>query len=81
MDEDLDELILLLLRTSGMRDAVLVYEEETLVCRAEATRVVRNLARRSGLKNGAWTVGKSAAAIVTALTLGVAGFLAMFHFG
>jgi len=29
MVDDLDELVLLLLRTSGMGDAVLTYEEET----------------------------------------------------
>ena len=81
MDDDLDELILLLLRTSGMRNAVLAYEEETCASHAEATTAVRNLARHSGLENGAWAVGRSAAAIVTALTLGAVNFLVMFHFG
>jgi hypothetical protein len=81
MGDDLDELILLLLRTSGMRDAVLAYEEETCASHAEAITTVRNLARHSGLENGAWEVGKSAVVILTALTLGAVSFLVMFHFG
>ena len=46
MIDNLDELVLLLLRTSGMHDAALTYEEEAGVSHAEATTVVGELARR-----------------------------------
>lgn len=46
MIANLDGLILLLLRTSGMHDAVLAYEEETGVSHTEATTAVRELARQ-----------------------------------
>jgi hypothetical protein len=47
MNEELDDLILLLFRTSGMRDAVLTFEEETGVHHAEAATAVRELVRRN----------------------------------
>ena len=46
MIDNLDELVLLLLRTSGMQDAVLTYEEETGLNHTEATTAVRELARK-----------------------------------
>ena len=46
MVDNLDELVLLLLRTTGTRDAVLTYEEETGVSHAEATTAVSELARK-----------------------------------
>jgi hypothetical protein len=46
MNEDLDDLILLLVRTSGMRDAVLTLKEETGLQHTEAATAVRELVRR-----------------------------------
>jgi hypothetical protein len=68
MVDNLDELVLLLLRTAGTGDAVLTYEEETGASHAEATTAVKNLSRRRGPDNKARPIGKLAAAIVTALT-------------
>jgi hypothetical protein len=51
MNEDLDDLILLMLRTSGMRDAVLTLEEETGVPHTEAENAVRELMQRYRLQD------------------------------
>ena len=77
MANDFDEFILLLLRTSGMRDAVLAYEEETLASHAEATTAVKNLARQSGLDRRTFAIGKLGAAIVVGLTLGALSCVVM----
>jgi hypothetical protein len=45
MNDDLDEFILLLLRTSGRGDAVATYQEETGVNREEAIIAVNELQR------------------------------------
>ena len=72
MVDNFDELILLLLRTDGMKDAVLTYEEETGVSRSEATTAVRRLLRQNGPDHGVRAVGQLAAAIVTTVTPGAA---------
>ena len=77
MVDDLDELVLLLLRTSGMVDAVLTYEEETGASHAEAITAVRKLAQQNGLDHRARATRKIGAALATAVTIGVVGFLAM----
>ena len=77
MIDDLDELVLLLLRTSGMDDAVLTYEEETGASRAKATTAVMKLARQNGLDHGAPATRKLGVALATAVTVGVAGLLVM----
>jgi hypothetical protein len=79
MDDDRDEFVLLLLRTSGMGDAVLTYEEETGASHAEATTAVQSLARQRGLDKKIWPVGKLAATIVTALTAGAVSVLVIIH--
>jgi hypothetical protein len=79
MVEDLDELILLLLRTDGMRDAVLTYEEETGASRSEATTAVRKLSRQNGLDHGARAVGQLAAGIATAVTLGAVSLFVLIR--
>jgi hypothetical protein len=60
MIDDLDELVLLLLRTSGLQDAVLVYEEETGAGHAKATTAVRKLARQNGLDHRDRAIRKAA---------------------
>jgi hypothetical protein len=77
--EDLDELILLLLRTNGMRDAVLTYEEETGASRSEAKTAVRRLARQDCPDHGARADGQLAAAIVTTITVGAVILLVMIR--
>lgn len=44
--DNLEELVLLMLRTSGMRDAVLTYKEEAAVSHAVATTAVKELVRQ-----------------------------------
>jgi hypothetical protein len=58
MVDNFDELVLLLLRTSGMGDAVLTYEEETGARHAEATTAVRKLAQQHGLDHRAGATRK-----------------------
>ena len=77
MIDDLDELVLLLLRTSGTEDAVLTYEEETGTSHAEATAAVSKLARQHGLDHSARATCKVGVALATAVTVGVAGLLVM----
>ena len=79
MVEDIDELILLLLRTNGMKDAVLTYEEETGVSHSEATTAVRRLSRQNGPSHGARAVGQLAAVIVTAATRGAVSLFVMIR--
>ena len=64
MVDDLDELVLLL-RTSGMRDAVLTYEEETGASHAEATAAVRWLARKAARDHRARGIRKDDMALTT----------------
>jgi hypothetical protein len=77
MVDNLDELVLLLLRTSGMGDAVLTYEEETGASHAEATTAVSKLAQQNGLDHRARATRKIGAALATAVTIGVVSFLVM----
>ena len=77
MVDNLDELVLLLLRTSGMHDAVLTYGEETGSSHAEATTAVRKLARQNGLDHRGRAVRKARVATATAVTMGVGGLLWM----
>ena len=77
MVDNFDGLVLLLLRTTGMGDAVLTYEEETGVSHVEATTAMRKLARRNGLDHRAQVVQKVAMALATAVTMGVVSFLVM----
>ena len=77
MIDNLDGLILLLLRTSGKADAVLTYEEETGASHAEATTAVSKLARQNGLDHGARAIRKFGVALATAVTMGVVGLLVM----
>jgi hypothetical protein len=46
MVDNFEELVVLILQTCGMKDAVLTYEEETGASRVEATMAVRELVRR-----------------------------------
>jgi hypothetical protein len=80
MVEDLDELILLLLRTDGIRDAVRAYEDETGASRSKAAAAVRRLAQQNGLDHGARAVGQLVAAIVTAITLVAASLFVIIRF-
>jgi hypothetical protein len=77
MIDDLDELLLLLHRTSGMDDAVLTYEEETGASHAKAITAVEELARQNGLDHGARAKRKVGVALATAVTMGVVGLLVM----
>ena len=77
MIDNLDGLILLLLRTSGMHDAVLTHEEEIGASHAEATTAVRKLARRNGLDHRAQVMRKVGMALATAVTIGVVSLLVM----
>ena len=79
MVNNLDELVLLLLRTTGTRDAVLTYEEETGASHAEATTAVRELARRNGLDHRARVMRKVGMALATAVTIGVVSFLVLMR--
>ena len=79
MVDDLDELVLLLLRTSGMGDAVLTYEEETGASHAEATTAVRKLAQQNGLDHRDRAIRKVGVALATAVPIGVVGFLVMIR--
>ena len=75
MVDNLDGLVLLLLRTTGMGDAVLTYEEETGASHAEATTAVRRLSRQNGLDHRAQAIGKVGVALAIAVTMGVVAFL------
>ena len=75
MVDRLDKLVVLLLRTSGMRDTVLAYKEETGASHTEATTAVRKLARQNGLDHRARAIRKVGAALATAVIIGVAGLL------
>ena len=77
MIDNLDELVLLLARTSGKDDAVLTYEEDTGASHAEATTAVEELARQNGLDRGARVKRKVGMALATAVTMGVVGLLVM----
>jgi hypothetical protein len=79
MVNNLDELVLLLLRTTGTRDAVLTYEEETGASHAEATTAVRKLTRRNGLDHRAQVMRKVGMALATAVTIGVVSFLVLMR--
>jgi hypothetical protein len=75
MVDNFDGLVLFLLRTTGMGDAVLTYEEETGASHAEATTAVRKLARQNGLDHRARAIGKVCVALATAVTMGVVAFM------
>jgi len=77
MIDNLDGLILLLLRTSGTEDAILTYQEETGASHAEATGAVSELARRNGLDQSNRARRKRRVALATAVTVGVAGLLVL----
>jgi hypothetical protein len=77
MIDNLDELVLLLLRTSGKDDAVLTYEEETGASHAKATTAVEELARQNGLDHGARGIRKVGVTLAAAVTMGVVGLLVM----
>jgi hypothetical protein len=79
MVDNFDDLVLLLLRTSGMGDAVLTYEEETGASHAEATTAVRKLAQQNGLDHRARATRKVGVALATAVTRGVVSFLVMMR--
>jgi hypothetical protein len=69
MIDNLDELVLLLLRTSGIRDAVVTYEEETGASHAEATSAVRGLARQNRPDHRARRTRNVRLALATAVTM------------
>jgi hypothetical protein len=79
MVDNFDGLVLFLLRTTGMGDAVLTYEEETGASHAEATTAVRKLARRNGLDHRDQVMRKVGMVLATAVTIGVVSFLVLMR--
>jgi RPA family protein len=69
MVENIDELMMLLLRCDGKWAAIRTYEEETGASRAEAIQAVDELARKHGIVETRWKASRRVIAIVAALTL------------
>jgi hypothetical protein len=66
--DDIEGLVVLLLRDGSKRDAIVLIQEETGASRAEAQRQVAELARRHGISSHNWT----AALAVTLAVVGAA---------
>jgi hypothetical protein len=71
MVDDLDDLILLLLRSGGKRAAVKTFEEETGAGHAEAVHAVERLARKHGFARTGWPTWRTGMIIAAALTVSV----------
>jgi hypothetical protein len=69
MVDDIDDLILLLLRCDGKRAAVKTYEEETGIGHAEAVQTVERLVRKHGLAKTRWLARRTGMIIVAVLAV------------
>ena len=72
MDTDKEDLILLVLKQGGRRDAIKLYQEETGVRLAEARLAVEDLASRHGAGGRGFP---AVAALILLLLVGIAGTL------
>ncbi|MEQ8786320.1 MAG: hypothetical protein RIC55_08470 [Pirellulaceae bacterium] len=70
--EDIEGLLVLLLRDGSRSDAVTLYQEETGADREQAERVVADLARRHNISSMNWPAAVAvAAAVLGAITLAI----------
>ena len=69
MVDDIDDLILLLLRCDGKPAAVKTYEEETGAGHAEAVHALERLARKHGFATTRWPTWRTGMILAAALTV------------
>ena len=68
MDPDKEELLLLMLKQAGKRDAIALYQDETGVGRQDAANAVEEIARRRGAASGGIFRAASICTLVGLLT-------------